>query len=202
MAIPEKWNQIPRPVKLFLLKAIGMFILWKLIYLTILLPNRILDRPLTEGVTIGTVKLLNGTSRHYHYTSVRAQHPKLNAEGQFARWEDTMDIYSGNIRVLSVADACNGLELLVLYGGLIICLPSRVFRKMLFVGAGFLLIEMVNVIRCAGLVLLFQHRPEFVDFSHHYLFSLMVYGLIFWLWWLFSRDPAFTQKLKQNATTG
>lgn len=202
MAISEKWIQIPRPVKLFLLKAIGMLILWKLIYLAILLPNRTLDRPLTEGVTIGTVKTLNGLSRHCEYTAVRAQHPKWDAGGHFARWEDTMDIYSGNIRVLSIADACNGLELIVLYIGLIICLPSRATRKMVFAGAGFVLIEATNVIRCSGLVLLFQNRPEWVDFSHHYLFSLIIYGLIFWLWWLFSKNPVFNQKQKSNAATG
>lgn len=177
-----------------------LFIAWKAIYLAILLPNRVLDRPLTYAVTIGTVGTLNGAGRSHDYAAISATHPKKDADGRTTGWEDTMDIYSHQVRALSIADACNGLELMVLYAGLIICLPSRLFRKAVFIGTGILLIEVLNVLRCAGLVLLFRHRPEYVDFSHHYLFSLLVYGAIFWLWWLFSRDPQFSQKLKLNAT--
>ena len=200
MTLSEKWKQIPRPVKLFLLQSIFLFIAWKVIYLTILLPNRVLDRPLTYAVTIGAVGTLNGVSRSHDYAAISATHPKKDAGGRTTGWEDTMDIYSHQVRALSIADACNGLELMVLYAGLIICLPSRPFRKAVFIGTGILLIEVLNVIRCTGLVLLFQHRPEYVDFSHHYLFSLLIYGAIFWLWWLFSRDPGFAKKLKLNAT--
>jgi exosortase/archaeosortase family protein len=200
MTLSEKWKQIPRPVKLFLLQSIFLFIAWKAIYLTILLPNRVLDRPLTYAVTIGAVGTLNGATRSHDYAAIGATHPKKDAGGRTTGWEDTMDIYSHQVRALSIADACNGLELMVLYAGLIICLPSRPFRKAVFIGTGILLIEVLNVIRCTGLVLLFQHRPEYVDFSHHYLFSLLIYGAIFWLWWLFSRDPGFAKKLKLNAT--
>jgi exosortase/archaeosortase family protein len=200
MILSEKWKQIPHPVKLFLLRALVLFIAWKAIYLAILLPNRILDRPLTYAVTIGAVGTLNGAGRSHDYAAISATHPKKDADGRITGSEDTMDIYSHQVRALSIADACNGLELMVLYAGLILCLPARPGRKVLFIGTGILLIEVLNVLRCAGLVLLFQHRPEYVDFSHHYLFSLLVYGAIFWLWWLFSRDPQFAQKLKLNAT--
>jgi exosortase/archaeosortase family protein len=208
MTIPEKWKQIPRPVKLFLLRAIALFVVWKALYLLFLLPSRTLDRPLTNVITIGAVGALNGIGQlkgaaHAHdYTAVSAQHPKTDADGQFNRWEDTMDIYSYGVRDLSVADACNGLELMVLYAGLILCLPSRPKRKALFIGAGVLVIGILNILRCAGLVLLFLHRPDYVDFSHHYLFSLLVYGAIFWLWWLFSRDPGFAKNMKGHAALG
>ena len=112
-----------------------------------------------------------------------------------------MNIYLHQDRVLSIADACNALELLVLYGGLILCLPAGASRKAIFITGGIVLIEIMNVIRCTALVLLYLHRPEYVDFSHHYLFSFVVYGFIFWLWFLFSKDPRFAQTLPLNATT-
>lgn len=208
MTIPEKWKQVPRPVKLFLLQAIALFVVWKAVYLLILLPNRTLDRPLTDVITIATVRTLNGIAHlngaaaPHEYSAVPAQHPKTDAAGATTRWEDTMDIYSHGVRDLSIADACNGLELMMLYAGLIICLPSRPLRKALFIGAGILVIGILNTIRCAGLVLLFLHHPDYVDFSHHYLFSLLVYGAIFWFWWLFSRDPEFAKNLKGDAAVG
>ena len=202
MSIPQKWKQIPRPVKLFLLRAIALFVVWKAVYLLILLPNRTLDRPLTNVITIAAVRSLNGISHPHEYAAIPAQHPKTDAAGSTTRWEDTMDIYSHGVRDLSIADACNGLELMMLYAGLILCLPSRPLRKTLFIGAGIFMIGILNVLRCAGLVLLFLHHPDYVDFSHHYLFSLLVYGAIFWLWWLFSKDPGFAKNLKGDAAIG
>ncbi|HVS97495.1 MAG TPA: archaeosortase/exosortase family protein [Puia sp.] len=115
--------------------------------------------------------------------------------------EAVMAISRGRERVLSIADACNGLEVIVLYAGLILCLPSGWRRKAVFILSGAVLIEVLNVIRCAGLVLVYEYHPEYLDFSHHYLFTFVVYAFIFWLWYLFSKGPEFALKLHLNAPT-
>jgi exosortase/archaeosortase family protein len=197
----EKRKRIPPPVKLFLLKAVILFVTWKALYLFILQPNRYLDKPLTYVVSAGTVATLNGFGYSHAYVAASGIHPKGNptSEGTVV-WEPVMNIWLHTDRVLSIADACNGLELMILYAGLIFCLPSSTLRKAAYILSGMLLIQVLNVIRCVGLVLLYLRRPQYLDFSHHYLFSFLVYAFIFWLWFLFSKEPGFAKKLQLNAT--
>src|ERR1700761_1611109 len=179
MAPAQKGTSIRRPVKLFLLRAAVLFVAWKALYLLFLLPNRVLDQPLTYAISKASVAVLNVINPSNGYVTIPAVHPKGNGKGEGPIvWEPVMDIRSRAERVLSVADACNGLEVMVLYAGLILCLPAGARRKWVFILSGMLLIEVLNVIRCAGLVLIYLHRPEYVDFSHHYLFSFLVYACI------------------------
>ncbi|HEV3327223.1 MAG TPA: exosortase/archaeosortase family protein [Puia sp.] len=196
MILSDKWNQVPKPVKAFLLKAITVFVVWKAVYLLFLLPGRVLDKPLTYVIGKGTAASLNLISRPADYTATSTIHAKeFGNEGT----EPVMAIRRGRDTVLSIADPCNGLELLVLYAGLIFCLPADRRRKLAYILGGIFLIEVINVIRCTGLVLVYLDRPQYLGFSHHYLFTFVVYAFIFGLWWLFSRDRDFAKKLELNA---
>jgi exosortase/archaeosortase family protein len=192
-----RFTRIPKPVRNFLLKAAILFVAWKAVYLLFLQPARVLDKPLTYFLgksTAGTLALFHPAG---NYNAIRTMHLKgFGNEGL----EPVMAIRSGQTNLLDIADVCNGLELLVLYAGLILCLPATRNRKIAYVTGGVIGIEILNVIRCVGLVLVYLHKPEWLDFSHHYLFTFVVYAFIFWLWYLFSRDPEFAKKLQLNAT--
>ncbi|HXD77835.1 MAG TPA: exosortase/archaeosortase family protein [Puia sp.] len=156
-----------------------------------------MDRPLTYLIGKGTAATLNLIHPSGHFNAIPAMHPKgFGNEGL----EPIMAIRSDQTVLLSIADVCNGLELLVLYAGLILCLPASRRRKTRYIVGGIALIEIINVLRCAGLVLVYLHKPEYLDFSHHYLFTFVVYAFIFWLWYLFSRDPEFAKKLQLQAS--
>lgn len=200
MSIVEKWKQVPGAVKLFSLKAVILFIAWKALYLLVLLPGRVLDQPLTYMIGVGTTKTLNAVSRSGGYWTVAGVNPKRDGD----TWveEPVMHINRFRERVLSIADACNGLEVMVLYAGLILCLPASTKRKLLFILPGIVCIEILNVIRCAGLAEVYLTHPEYLDFSHHYLFTFLVYAFIFWLWFLFSRNLDLTKKLKTHVSAG
>ena len=197
MIVSDKWNQVPKPVKEFLLKAITLFVVWKAVYLLFLLPGRVLDKPLTNLISNGTAASLNLISRSDAYAAIPALEPKSPEDNTLV---PVMAIRANQQTVLSIADPCNGLELLILYAGLIFCLPATRTRKLVYILSGILLIEVINVIRCVGLILVYLHRPQYLDFSHHYLFTFVVYAFIFWLWYLFSRDREFAKKLQLNAT--
>lgn len=199
MKIAEKWNQIPGPVKLFLLKAVALFVVWKTLYLLVLLPGRVLDGPLTYMVGVGTAKTLNVASRSGVYSTVPGVNPKK--DGNTWIEEPVMHIYLGQERVLSIGDPCNGLEVMVLYAGLILCLPATLKRKSVFLLTGLVSIEILNLIRCAALVRIYLTHPEYLDFSHHYLFTFLVYAFIFWLWFLFSRNMELGKKLSVHVST-
>jgi exosortase/archaeosortase family protein len=202
--IKEGWKRIPIQVKLFLLKGILLFIGWKLLYLLLLLPNRTLDRPLTATVAISTAKTLNFFARSPNY-SVNSEIFNKPMDDGSTLPEPVMQLYyhrettpsianqekvsplTNQVKVLSIADVCNGLEVMVLYSALILCLPASPSRKLTFIAGGLVLIFLVNIIRCAALVQVYLYKPRYVNFFHHYLFTFLVYALIFWLWSIFAK---------------
>jgi exosortase/archaeosortase family protein len=170
---------------------------WKAVYLIFLLPGRVLDKPLTYFIGKGTAAALRLFNPSGNYNAISTMHLKgFGNQGL----EPVMAIRSGQTNLLDIADVCNGLELLVLYAGLILCLPAARNRKLAYIIGGIIGIEIINILRCTGLVLVYLHKPQWLDFSHHYLFTFVVYAFIFWLWYLFSRDPDFAKKLQLDAT--
>jgi exosortase family protein XrtF len=180
-------------VRTFFGRALILFIVWKAAYLLFLLPHRTLDEPLTRWVGISTTRFLNVISQGHPF-SVKEADANLELEGGTIMGR-AMDIYRYDRQTLRVADACNGLELLVLYAGFIIAFPARLKRKFGFIAAGWLLIYLLNVLRCAVLVEIFLHYNAYLDFSHHFLFTFIVYGFIFALWFFFTKNQRLNGRL-------
>lgn len=199
MSIVGKWKQIPGPVKIFSLKAVILFVAWKTLYLLVLLPGRVLDKPLTYMIGVGTTKTLNAISHSGGFWTVAGENPKKDGDTWIE--EPVMHINLFRERVLSIADVCNGLEVMVLYAGLILCLPASTKRKLLFILPGVVCIEVLNVVRCTALAEIYLTHPEYLDFSHHYLFTFLVYAFIFWLWFLFPRNLDLSKKLNLHGFT-
>jgi len=169
--------RIPRPVVIFFIKAFLLFVVWKALYIFLLLPGRVLDGPLTRFVGNATVGMMNMTEGRRVYSAVEVK------EG--------MDIRRNGEQTLRVADACNALELMVLYAGFILCFPAPGRRRGIFIFAGCLLITLFNVLRCMALVWIFVHYRAYLDFSHHFLFTFLIYAFIFLLWYIFTQKLAF-----------
>jgi exosortase/archaeosortase family protein len=191
MNIARTWKQIPKPVRLFFLKGCVVFIVWKSLYLFFLLPNRVLDGPLTYAVGKGTIRALNFITFSHNFSAEKGvlEHNEFGT----IRIEPIMQIDAQNRKALAVADACNGLELIVLYLGFIVCFPSGISRKSVFSVAGIALIYICNVLRCSSLVLIYLRYPAYLSFSHHYVFTFLVYAFIFYLWYVFTKKPALTK---------
>lgn len=174
-------NDIPLPIRLFLGKALLFFIIWKVIYGVFLFNSKILDTPLTMHVGNASALFLNNSGFMSGFTS----------QAVFIEDENSMveasEIYHNDKLVLYIADSCNGLELMVLYIGFIICMPSKFWRKVKYVIIGILLIDFINILRCSGLIYLREYFHAYFDFAHHYLFKAVVYGATFLMWMVYSR---------------
>lgn len=181
-----KLNKIPKDVKSFLIKGLLFFIAWKFLYLLFLQPSRILDKPLTNFTAIETAKTLNSITHSASFTTKQEVDVYEEADGIYER-QPVMSINYNRQQALSVADACNALELFILYAGFIICFPGNLKRKLAFIIGGILFIFLINILRCAGLAWIFIHYPQYGDFSHHYLFTFIVYLCIFLLWFWFTK---------------
>jgi exosortase/archaeosortase family protein len=190
MNIFHKWKQVPKPVNAFLLKGLLVFIIWKSLYLFFFLPGRILDAPLTYAVGAGTTRMLNFMTNSQIFSAKNGMNEFFEGNKR-VRIEYTVVIEANHEKALAIADVCNGLELMVLYLGFIICFPSGISRKLIFAFTGIALIYLFNVLRCSSLILIYLHYPSYLDFSHHYLFKFLVYGFIFLLWHGFTQKLAF-----------
>ncbi len=215
MKFSEKWHQVPRPVRSFLLRGAFLFVIWKLLYWSLLLPHRTLDAPLTRLIGRGTTVVLNGFSHPHLYRMEEGMDERPKGMDGTLTVEKVERVYRDRDKLLSIADVCNGLELMVLFAGYILCWPggrgrpaiatsevkapqrtSDWGRKIKFITGGWALIIVMNIFRCAALALIYLRRPEYLDFYHHYLFNFIVYGSIFWLWYLFT--PTTPQKPTLN----
>lgn len=178
-------------VKVFLKRALLIFVVWKLAYIYLFTEKRVLDGPLTHLVAQQTVFLLNGLQSSGPYHSYNYEGNTIDADGVKQTSSGTMVMYQ-KWRLVGIGDPCNGLQLLVLYLGFILAMPVAWKRKLLFSVGGLIGIHLINVVRCAGLSLWNMHWRVSFDFAHHYLFKAVVYGAIFLLWAWYSKKLEFT----------
>lgn len=178
-------NDIPLPIRLFLGKALLIFVVWQIVYLFFLKDAKVLDHPLTTHVAEASVFFLNNlTPMSGFYTS------RVDAswvyEGEYLFEEASQILHNGNL-VLYIADSCNGLELIVLYIGFIICMPSSLWRKAIYIVIGIILLDLINIGRCIGLIYLREYLHAYFQFAHKYVFKITVYAATFLIWWFYAR---------------
>lgn len=168
---PEE-KLIPRNVKIVLIKVAVLFGAWLLLYPAWLKPLGIPDTQLTAIVTEGTRWLLS-----FFYNDVAAADAAIYLNGQ---------------KVVSIGTQCNGLELLALYLGMLICIPGNWKRFLVFAIGGLIGITALNLVRCALLAWMYYNEMSLADFAHHYAFKVVVYAFAFLGWYLYSRQKKTT----------
>ena len=181
-------NKIPIQIRLFLGKALLFFVVWKIIYNVFLYDAKYLDRALTTHVSDASVTLINSLGAMNGFVSKR----EMTDNDNIGILKDEVSvIYHNDQVVLHIANVCNGLELMVLYIGFIICMPSSFFRKLLYIILGLIILDLINILRCVGLIYLREYYAIYFQFAHHYLFNAMVYTGTFIMWILYSRKIQF-----------
>jgi exosortase/archaeosortase family protein len=169
--IIESYRKLPVAVRKFLVRATILIIVWKLLYFFVLNPIHVPDKMITDATAFATAKVIGW----FHFvTSVEYMTLRDN-------------VFLNGRKVLGIAHDCNGLELFVLYIGFLLCIPTTVWRVLLFSIAGISLVYILNVFRCVGLVMMTYHGSHWVDFAHHYAFKMVIYAVIFGLWVLYSK---------------
>ncbi len=159
----------------FLTRALLLFVGWQALYHLVLQPWGQPDALLTRTVLAGTLRLLQ-----LFFADVTLQ---------------GNSILINHLPSVSVADACNGLELIALYLGFILLLPSDGKRMAGFAALGISVIILLNIIRCSALAVLYQHDISTAHFAHKYLFTLIVYAFVFYGWMRYTKKPVHEQQL-------
>lgn len=178
-------EKIPYQIRLFLGKALVFFIVWKLIYNFFLYDSKYLDHPLTTHIGEASAFVLNNFTSMDSFSAVREMSSYVFEGG--TTYHESSAIYHYDYIVLYIANNCNGLELIVLFIGFIVCLPSSFWRKLKYIIIGTIIIDGVNILRCVGLIYLQEYYELYFDFAHHYLFKAVVYTVTFLIWYVFAR---------------
>jgi exosortase/archaeosortase family protein len=161
---------LPVNVRKFFTRAIILIAVWNLLYHLLLKPALVPDTQLTDLIVWGTVKVLS------------VFHSDVYNTGN--------NIFLYGVRSVNIDHQCNGLELIVLYVGFLLCLPSGYKKMGLFAVTGILVICFLNVLRCSALAWMFLNMRTVVDFAHHYAFKLVIYAVVFYGWILYTKKTA------------
>lgn len=171
-------RQMPAEIRIFLTRALILFIAWKLLYHLVLFPARVPDQQLTRFTANGAAFL---------YTNLMGEKMLTTEERHDAVGNPYVAVYSTNKKLIAIADSCNGLELIVLFVGFLFCFPKDYKRQVPYMLAGTVLIIVCNLFRCYGLTWMYIHDFSLADFFHKYLFKMAIYGMIFAIWMKYSK---------------
>ena len=159
----------------FFIRLSVLFTVWFFVYALFLGPARVIDKPVTDIITIAVVKCINVLSPSTQPISW-SNDPSM---------EGRNFLIQQNSRVFGIWDVCNGVDLMFIYISIIILLPYPAKRKIIFSIGGILAIILGNIIRVCALYFIYVYQKSAFDFSHHYLFTILMYVLIFYGWLLF-----------------
>ena len=187
------FQQLPKEVKHFLLKGLAVFISWKLIYILILTPKEIPDQWLVIKLGQGTAATLNW---FYNTNEFRETHTtKLKLYGNDYAQVTNSFIYRGNkVAIIGIYKSCDGLELMVLASGFILCFYGSWFRKLLFIFYITVGLFLLNLLRCFVLAIIHINWPQHFEFAHKYVFNIIVYGFTFGFFMLYVSNAELKNK--------
>jgi len=99
-------------------------------------------------------------------------------------------IYKDSGAVLSVYEGCNGLNVMVIFIAFLFAYGTVGKRMLWFIPLGILVIHLFNILRILLLFHVTLSMPDFLYFSHKYLFTAFIYIAVFGMWalWIFKID--------------
>jgi exosortase H (IPTLxxWG-CTERM-specific) len=128
--------------------------------------------------------------------------PMQILDGQFSRSlvrisQEAIQVFGGHALVqgailrapsgfaVEMRDGCNAINVTLLLWSAVLAFPASWKMKALGMGAGSIIIQVLNIIRFVSLFYIGQYSMRWFDFAHEYLWeSLLVLDtmVVFWLW--------------------
>jgi exosortase family protein XrtF len=84
-----------------------------------------------------------------------------------------------------IVEGCNAVSVIILFMAFVLAFYKGI-KTFLFLLISIFILLMVNVIRIAGLNILYKEWPQYIKIGHDYVFPAIIYGLVvvFWLVWI------------------
>ncbi|MDL5051583.1 exosortase family protein XrtF [Oscillatoria amoena NRMC-F 0135] len=161
-----------KPTILFLVKFLAMYFIGNLLYGWYVTSWYPFPDPMTQWVTGQSAWTLNQfgweTTAHNHVV------------------KPTTYIAQAGKAIIAVYEGCNGLNVAIVFLAFLFAF-GPVSRSMLwFVPLGLAVIHLTNLLRIILLFMVSIRLPDFLYFTHKYLFTAFIYLFVFllWLWWV------------------
>lgn len=161
------------PALAFVGKFVTLYIIGNLLYGWMVESYSPQPDPATEWVTRQTARLLTIIG----YPSVF----------QNSNSDPTVLINWNGKSILSVYEGCNGLNVMIVFLAFMIGIGPYNKKFFWFLLSGLIVIHLMNLGRICGLFLVAVHLPTSFYFVHKYLFTAILYVLIFLLWLIWFR---------------
>jgi exosortase family protein XrtF len=159
-----------KAILLFLLKFIGLYIVLNTAYGLWIEHYDPLPDPLTKIVSHQTAKLVSLTEENVSIGEV------ANSRNVPIRQNETT--------IVSVFEGCNGLNVMIVFVAFIVAFTGTIKKSVIFGIAGIALIYMANLVRVGLLFFVAKYYPDNLYFFHKYLFTGLLYALVFFLWYV------------------
>lgn len=124
-------------------------------------------------------------------------------------FRDTVHMVSPNLIIfdsgfaMRIVGSCTPVKQSFIF--LIIMLFARGYsrrewlHKLWFIPTGWVLIEVINLLRITSIGLLCELHPERFVMYHEYVFKYLFYGLIFLIWVLWTESPSLHAQHREGA---
>lgn len=162
-----------RPAILFLVKFGLVFGVLSAVYSYWIKTYKGEPDPVTQLVSDHTVTLMRWSG--------------MNVKQEPTAEESSTTIFIDDFSAVRVFEGCNGVAVFILFIAFLFAFRLSGFT-FVFAAAGGLLIHFFNLFRIAGLAWIAVFRPEYMYFTHKYLFTLILYAVVFVLWVVFVRN--------------
>ena len=93
-------------------------------------------------------------------------------------------LYFDNSPGITIVWACSGVKQYLMLVAAILFAKGSIKRKICYLPLALVLMYVLNVFRLVMLTLVTRYNIEWFDFTHKVIFRLIIYGGLFFLWWL------------------
>jgi exosortase family protein XrtF len=159
-----------RPTIFFLIKFLGVYLVGNLLYGFYVNYYTPQPDPITHFVTVHSARVIEIFG---YPVSVVDQINKPY----------TLIIFKGR-SILSVYEGCNGVNSMIVFVAFIVAFGPINKAMSWFVCIGLLIIHVCNIGRIFFLFYVSEYLPAYMYFIHKYLFTAVLYVIIFIMWFL------------------
>lgn len=150
----------------FVLKGVGAYVLWYILYNLIILPASSLDLWIEHSEVISSGWLL-GTLGYKVFTQANV-------------------IGIHNFAGIEVTSGCDGLAAIGLFISFLVAFPGDMRRRLFMILSGCVLLVIANILRICMLALCQRYWPGTFAFFHLYLTEAVYDGfvVVLWIFWV------------------
>jgi len=157
-----------KPTILFLVKFLGIYLVGNLIYGTWITHWHPQPDPVTHWVTEQSARVLNIVGQE----AVAHDYPN----------KPTTYLQLRENAIVSVYEGCNGINVVIVFLAFLFAFGPYIKAMVWFAPLGLLVIHLANLARIVLLFLVSLYEPDFLYFTHKYLFTAFIYLFVFLLW--------------------